>query len=571
MSLRPVRPRHLRLLRVEDENVPSPASRFPVEDLGRIGRWSDFVRGLSGGSIHAEDSDDGVDRAIPEPPELVTIDFRFHQDFSTPPFRPDPGIEHPVLRRVGWSERLRAKNTGVILGATIVGLCAGRDLPTVSALHTLAPDDTRDDVTTTLLVGQMLAAEGREFQGDPFVAAWEWLGDLPTSCDDALPRLVATFRARLEDRFRDGPSPDRTARLFVNPDSVHRLLAILSSAKSEDELDAALAESGLEVWDRDGDLESLDLRSLFLDLLQRTPGQPDRRRLPLPDPDAKEPGPVVAFLERVMVEAGGAREAAAAIVQANLEGNHARVLELRSTHARLLALVFALCEESLRARRERVRALDEPGPESEGGRTPRELMLALARALERHAPPDRAIALAGTSSIAACAARYAAEADGPYARTLEHAFGYAAEADARERGEKIERAVRTRRTRLLRETVGRMVESGLLEREEGPEGEPCRYRIGRKNHRKIDPGPGRIDLRAAADLLGFQLAERGKELTVELSRILSDAGFRHPRTTLARLVAGPLPAHLAQAAMWYVERHHPEIEDEAFPPQCRAV
>src|SRR5262245_37095551 len=169
-----MKPRLLGLLRIEDEDADSPAKLLPVEDLGRVGRWSDFVFGLARGKVVASGRP-GTAKEVRTMPEILTVDFRFDCDTTTPSLKRNAAdLAHPVYGNVGWSQWLSATNTGVAIGATLMGAVAQRDLPTVTTLHTLVSDDTRKDVTTVLLVAQMLASAGEEFtpDEDPFLTAY---------------------------------------------------------------------------------------------------------------------------------------------------------------------------------------------------------------------------------------------------------------------------------------------------------------------------------------------------------------------------------------------------------------
>lgn len=152
-------PRLLKILRVEDESETiDPRTKLPITSLGRVGEWNTFVRGLVSGGVYVDEPNGKVKR-IDAQPDIITVDFRFDSDDSTPTFGPDPDLpDDEIFRDVRWSNALRAKNTGVLIGATLMGVAAQRDLPTVTTLHTLTASATCNDISTVLLVAQILAS-----------------------------------------------------------------------------------------------------------------------------------------------------------------------------------------------------------------------------------------------------------------------------------------------------------------------------------------------------------------------------------------------------------------------------
>src|SRR5947209_1016842 len=108
-------PRKLKLLRIEDEIFERESDlvqAFPV-DVTQIESWLDFCRDLRTGKYSEF--------------ELLTVDFNFQFDRSSPRFRSreeewegnvDPDIaSDELLGSLAWSSGLASKNSGIVIGA----------------------------------------------------------------------------------------------------------------------------------------------------------------------------------------------------------------------------------------------------------------------------------------------------------------------------------------------------------------------------------------------------------------------------------------------------------------------
>ena len=617
-------PRLLRLLRVEDEAI-AISKDLPLEDLGRVGRWQDFVRGLSCGQITVVESEPRR-RVVKALPEFISVDFRFHEDDSIPPMRLRGNEEDdPVLSRVRWSEHLAARNAGVVIGATLMGIVSQKDLPTVTTLHTLVPDDIRKDVTTVLLVGQMLACGGWTFPpGQSAVKlAYEFLGRLPNEHRSAVLGTVGLFRSRLATRMGVGTESLETPCLFVNPDSLGRLLCEFDAAMSEEDLDERLTRVGLEVWDRDGDGDCLDLRSLFMDLLTHRHPERSWDMLPLEAvkkaQDGERTGEVLAWVEDIKRAVGGGYEAAAGVVRANIGGVLVNIKDHSHHFVRLLGVVFAVLEEQIKFTDDFEVSLTSPWDSLTDQRSDNEAhpilgqqIRVLSRAMSDmkdrfkpgDAPADGWWPLTGRpcsirQALHLFAATPSEGLDGD-AEVLYRILRYeeqevealGAKADAGEElwveedldgdddvaaleGSDLSRKLSAQRTQIVRHLLGHMISAGLIECVERPV-------ITSKGKTRTQPfyrplGTSRRDLRVRlvyfdetriADLLGFNLTARGKSHSNQISRIIEDAGYANYKAFRTRLRSGPTPAHISQAARWYMETYYTHVSPSDWPPIC---
>jgi hypothetical protein len=263
-----VKPRALRLLRVEDE-VPDRRNDIiydaPVEILPPIQRWLDFCNSLA-------------NRQIPRF-ELLTIDFNFNKDQSSPRFPPPSGAwevdpdfaKDDLLNRLGWSSRLResGKNSGLVIGATLIGLAVYRDLPVGAATYTGYPDIPTCDVTSALLLAQILAVSGelRQFNSAKSLLRHvvETAMNGSRTPHTALPEAVRRFRSGFVQRACSTSQHHGMGSLWVKLESVWWLQAALK-AKTDNEFRSKVGARGLEFYDRNGRLDSLSLDSLFLDV-----------------------------------------------------------------------------------------------------------------------------------------------------------------------------------------------------------------------------------------------------------------------------------------------------------------
>jgi len=363
-------PRPLGILRVEDEaDVASPSVLLPLSDLGRIGRWASFVRGLARGEVLVERSGQ-EEVALNQIPEILGIDFRFIFDDSTPAFKhsDDPST-------IGWSDKLNAKSTGIVIGATLEGIFKASDLPLMVVLHTLTPADVGQDVATILMVGQLLAGSGTLPESDakhPFDQARDVLFCLPKNCEDGVKMQMQGFRDSLLRRLGVLQSSE-PPRLMVDPDALVLLLSELDAAESEEDLDQRLSRVGLAVWDRQKRLHTIDLRSLFMDFLGEARSGYRWGLLPfesakvLVENNQKCVGEVVSFLTRIQDTVGKDYLAAADHIVANLDQSGKPVPFRRGDRAgkKLLALVFSCAEVWASLGVELARRLDRPWSRTE--------------------------------------------------------------------------------------------------------------------------------------------------------------------------------------------------------------
>ena len=344
-----MKPRLLRLLRVEDEKVYPQG--LAVRDLGRIDKWARFVRGLAkNGLILADSAEEGL-HAIDGKPDVVAIDFKFWED-TTLPRNPENRGDWRDAKDfdAGWSDHLGSPSTGILIGATVVTWAVQSDLPVLMVMHTGAAPDFARDVPTVALLGQMFAMTGASFPEDvdAFTATRDYLSRLPKTHEPAIREKMEDYRAQLLARLCD--------RLFIVPGSTIDLLHAFDSAKTQEELDQVLHDVGLNFVDRDGVPHCLDLRSVFLDLVPR-----DRDRDPTRDwgmlplhavkVEKRRAGQVLAFVQKVTDLVDKVFIEAAEHVRYNSKhfGPLASPKKFpgRDKRMKLMALMFAAIEEAV--------------------------------------------------------------------------------------------------------------------------------------------------------------------------------------------------------------------------------
>jgi hypothetical protein len=262
-------PRFLRYLRLNDE-PPTPrddlVSRLPVE-IEDLNEWFKFCTALA--------------QQRQWQYELLTIDFNFKSDLSGPwfPFpNQDPReynadfLGDPLLAQLQWSNRLSdvGPNSGLLIGSQLVSHSAYRDLPCGVAFHTYHPEIVIRDMSSAMLITQILLASGATTPAWGLRETMRAAVDLVRSSSGrpllGLGDAVSRFRQAFLQRTGAVGSRD-AVRLWMEPSSLSMLLNTFRSVQTEEELDQTLQQCGIEFYDRTGALESLDLRSVFLDRL----------------------------------------------------------------------------------------------------------------------------------------------------------------------------------------------------------------------------------------------------------------------------------------------------------------
>jgi hypothetical protein len=407
-------PRHLRLLLIEDESVD--LSRLPIEVLGRIHKWAPFVSNLSQcGRIPVpvfpeHSNDESHWKPIDNPPELIAIDFQFHQD-NTSPKGGDDWRCPEQFQYSRWSFYLDAPNSGILIGAIAMSSAAQSDLPVVAALYSGNANSVLGDVSTVLLLGCMMAAAGSYFPPldttHPFETTRSYLTKLPGNPAVAVLSNMWRFRvglleqigvdedeiqaaldaelvaaesmhipdaesAYLKETVKQAIAADISRResgdyrhrhiqgLFVLPEKSRELLHHLDAAENSNDatsLDGQLEDVGLQFFDRAGEPHCLDLRSVFMDHLMVPKEGRAWGMLPLTSITSGhgEDGIVRAFAARIYRSAKMKFDAAAELVQCNSamlskdggQGSTKTFERSVGPATRMLALLFATIEEAI--------------------------------------------------------------------------------------------------------------------------------------------------------------------------------------------------------------------------------
>jgi len=581
------RPRPLGILRVEDEaDVPSPSGILPVKDLGRIGRWASFVRGLSNGEIRVIQDDSGEERVLYQYPELLSIDFRFIFDDSTPSF-----AHRESASEFGWSDKLNAKNTGILIGATLEGIFKANDLPLLVVMHTLTPADVGQDVATILQAGQILAGSGALLHGNtshPFNEARSALYNLPKNCEKAVLARIKNFRDELLRRLGAVDS-DAPPRLMIDHNELIHLFTEFEASETEEDLDRRLNEVGLVLWDREGTTHVLDLRSLFMDLLKQPVPGCMWGLLPLAsvkysgEGGKHQAGPVLEFVEQIRDTVGVDYAEAADHVVVNLDSNSGLLPFGHNDRPgkKLLALVFACAEEWAQLGIELARKLDEPWAADEDEAVTRSIgdlstQPALRRILKAlvavlseirdlikpsSIAPDGFYPIQGVGRAASIL-----QAINTYIKVYDDEENIASQLlrdvlyeplRSKEKSTEM-RAQAVRRLMMYLERLGVVQcedrENDLyycLIRSRIPEGYPI--------------VAAQLSRERIAHLLGFSLRNG---VTNELRRIPELAGYRCGVEFVNALLRGKVPPHLGRAALWYLQRRSEALPRDYWPNWC---
>jgi hypothetical protein len=572
-----VRPRFLSLLRIEDQVVALPEA-LPVSDAGRIGRWGDFVDGLAVGEVRVERRADGTS-LVGDAPDLVTIDFRFNEDTTVPEMN-GIVVDGEVL---AWSQKLVSPNAGVLIGATLQGIYHAVDTPCVALLHTGVPGDTSYDVSTVLLVGQMLAAsrisDGSEAEESTFHRAARLFHDLPESAPDAVRRGIGIYRKRLENWLGVGEAAFLPPRLLVDPEQLLLALSAIKGTGSPGELNECLGKVGLAFWDRSNRYDFLDLRSLFLDQLDGASATDDCPWGLLPTSvvrsfDARgKPvdGLIVEFLERIQQSVGCHFDNAAQYVLHNLTTAKKSTLKLLSSPGeKLLALVFACAECWIEEARKQELALLDMGLAWDAiadrsvpatGRTSLSTKLSQSLLLLESLPDlldgrgPWKIASHG-KSIAKGLIRY--RETYPRAALLDELFAAGVTVQDRERG--------------LANLYAHLCSIGAVEQTKDGYRAIWDSSQWDSMKREIANHYGRVRIEAVrltrdqvAPLLGYHGG-----ITTQLQRPVAGAGYPNPAEFVNRLLAGDVPPHLGRATGWYLSTYRQGVPRNFWPTWARS-
>jgi hypothetical protein len=262
-------PRKLKYLRVND-GPPSErddrAKKLPIEIIN-LTEWFDFCQKLSA--------------QAPWDYELLTIDFNFKDDQSGPwfPLSDDEANDNDFrddsdLRLLKWSDRLLdlGPNSGILIGVFLVAHAAHRDLPCGVAFHTRYATIVMQDMSSAMLTTQILLSSGAISIGQDLKSTMKkTIHTIKSSYSDPLDGLllaVKRFRKVFLQRAgaKDGNETE-SVRLWMEPTSLWSLLDLFRSVQTEEELDDGLNDLGIEFHERNGALESLDVRSLFINCL----------------------------------------------------------------------------------------------------------------------------------------------------------------------------------------------------------------------------------------------------------------------------------------------------------------
>jgi hypothetical protein len=350
-----MRPRLLKYLRVNDEPPTSwddLAQKLPVE-IDNLTRWFDFCGDLAHQRLWEY--------------ELLTIDFNFKSDPSGPWF-PLPGqdpkvynadfLTDPALAQLRWSDCLNdiGPNSGLLIGAHLISHAAYRDLPCGVAFHTYFPNMVIRDMCSAMIATQMLLASGAHIPTgnlrETMRAAIELVEQSSKKPFDGLVDAVVRFQQAFIQRAGADSSLDKgVARLWMEPTSLWTLLDIFRSAQTDDELEDRLQKFGIEFYDRNGALHSLNIRSMFLDRLiykDQVGVNHVRSRLPLaevkPAGDTQpESGVIWRFIETLAMNTPSNISPVLEFFDNLKAGNNTRTINeavKRKVH-RLIALVFA--------------------------------------------------------------------------------------------------------------------------------------------------------------------------------------------------------------------------------------
>ncbi len=280
-------PRRLKYLRVNDdppEGSYDVVSRSLPLEVIPLGEWFKFCQDLARQNVWAF--------------ELMSVDFNFRKDNRSGPSFPtlDTRYRSRVipefigdlqLGALQWSDMLDTvgPNTGLLMGLYLAGHIAHRDLPCGISFHTYNPHMVQRDMSSAMLATQLLLASGVELPLTNFIDMMRAALDLVEPSNEQLYFGLgnAILRFRQEFLRRAGAQSSRAKtpfRLWMDTGSLWSLLDIFQSVQTEEQLHRELDVSGIDFYDRNGILDSLDVRSVFFDRLL-TPEGRILERLPL--------------------------------------------------------------------------------------------------------------------------------------------------------------------------------------------------------------------------------------------------------------------------------------------------
>jgi len=355
-----MKPRYLRILVVDDApGITGEFSAFadyPFECLDQITRWSreqpsdeaGFIEHLKTGTLPEFD--------------LLFVDFNFMDDPTVPAFRPDDITPNSILSQMVWPPALKVgsdrwNNTGILIGTTLSAIQARRDMPTAIAVLTGYKSIILRDAPSAVLLAQILTCAGRAPEGkvgrDILTATANMMSEIESSPIGVMPRAILSYREKLWKLLEN--RQDLFPHLWLVPFSVERLLTSIDGVLTQEDLCQVLSFSGLELYDRDERLHSIDLRSLFADLLMQNPKTLRFEWLPIES--VKEGGRVRVELDRLSrwkpedlidLKAYFKRDC----------GARSSVKEMRNAFHRLIALHCAYIEEYFEKQSQLSRCID---------------------------------------------------------------------------------------------------------------------------------------------------------------------------------------------------------------------
>lgn len=314
----------MQILIVEDDPIDGqPMFAFDyVDEMPVIRSWPEFIAnvGRTADSSAGDSGAIGASRRLLTDPDVILIDFNFEKDYLMPPVEEElAGYREFGWEALRWPDSLKKMRTsGLLIGACLAGRFAFRDFPLTTGVYTGWPTIVESDVPSLLLVAQILALGGYDFQMDAdddyFAICRRTIGFVQEGARDWTSALIG--RGRAGSRFR-GPieayreelvnratlrnrpflGGSAAPRLTVDLGSIHRLLEGFDAAGDDKELHEILEQRGLDIEDNAATRRSFDLRSLFLDEFATPSG------VHVPLTAFKDGGSVRVWLESLAAEA----------------------------------------------------------------------------------------------------------------------------------------------------------------------------------------------------------------------------------------------------------------------------
>lgn len=607
------KPRKLRLLRIDDDARKLPKS-MPIEYMGCISEWVKFAEGLQGGNYGIAMDDNVEYVSVRARPDILAVDFRFDKDGSVPGKEELQGQiikdwaedvlpsgrrdKHPLSGFCEWAPMLQTPNTGVLIGATLTGVSHDWDWPMISCLHTGTSADTIRDMSTLLLVGQMLSVEGTTFESEDILTeTFRRFATLEPDCHNAVVVAMGRYRKKLKDQLGVGTN-GRSPRLWVNPDSLLNLLGLFDRAENAQKLDKELDKHGLEMWGRDGVAESIHVRSLFMDL-----GHELGTRVWKPIPleyfklvSEDKPGEVLEFVQELSKELGDHYRKSAEIVYGNRTSTRKKRISSKiSNAAQLAGVVFAVVEAAIQRTNDYESKLFLPWDpiadtisENETMPTLNGCMIALGRIMARaedyvdHISEDGFIPVRGSrkgkkkrSGLIQIMKEYTDHYMPDNYATYEEDFNVILRLFSVRQSQSVDGGTLKqmislpKRVDVLTKLLAYMGRAGMVE-----------IRVEQEDYRLLT---SRLELprsfsdekdfrHMVSDLLSFPKASKpskSRDNTNQYMRILTRNGYEDYKPFLNSLLDLQMPPHLAQLATWYVDTYHDDIPAEKRPRCCK--